>query len=231
MWKGLNPIDQCLHAFGVCRRVVGIVRDVRWDLSRAPVHVGLHTDRAVATSVRPSDIRSNRGARDMSRRDGSRTGISAGGRGPGPPALPAPSPIVWICSSARFAQHQACCWRMRCSYCVPRASGCTENLPSTPLSGPESLAYARSIGATRSELAGLLLGSGMGLLVGGLALGIALVVASAGLSARFLFDTSGSDPLILGVVVTILFLTGTSAMLVASRRATALDPAAALRAE
>jgi ABC-type antimicrobial peptide transport system permease subunit len=93
------------------------------------------------------------------------------------------------------------------------------------------LGVRSALGATPTDLAALLLGSGLRLLGGGMALGIAAVFASSKLTSKFLFDTSGSDPLIIGAVAAILFLAGMSAMFVASRRATVIDPAAALRSE
>ena len=230
MWKGLNPIDQCLHAFGVCRRVVGIVRDVRWDLSRAPVpHFYIPIAQSPRQFGRVIYVRTAARATSADVMDLERASAPADTSRAPPRLYRVADRLDLQLRPLRAASGLLLAYALLilCSACV----GLYGKLTFDASQRTRELGVRAALGATRSELAGLLLGSGMRLLVGGLALGIALVVASAGLSARFLFDTSGSDPLILGVVVTILFLTGTSAMLVASRRATALDPAAALRAE
>ena len=88
-----------------------------------------------------------------------------------------------------------------------------------------------ALGARPSEVRGLVVRQGMGLLLVGLAVGVPAALGAAHLLGTLLYGVRPGDPLTLGVVVALIGgVTWLSAWLPA-RRATRVDPAAVLRGE
>jgi predicted permease len=88
-----------------------------------------------------------------------------------------------------------------------------------------------ALGARPSEVRGLVVRQGMGLLAAGLAVGIPAALGAAHLLATLLYGVQPGDPLTLGVVIALIGgVTWTSAWLPA-RRATRVDPAKVLRGD
>lgn len=91
------------------------------------------------------------------------------------------------------------------------------------------IAIRMSLGATRSNILGLVVGRGAVLALTGLALGLAAMFGLSRLLASLLFQTSSTDPLILGGTSLGLLLVALFANYLPARRAAVLDPMVILR--
>ena len=88
-----------------------------------------------------------------------------------------------------------------------------------------------ALGATTSNLRGLIVRQGLTPVAIGLAAGIAGALAVGRILSGLLFGVSFADPLTLGVVASLLLMVAASACYVPARSATRTDPLAALRCE
>jgi putative ABC transport system permease protein len=88
-----------------------------------------------------------------------------------------------------------------------------------------------ALGAGRGQVLGLVLRQGMGLVLAGLAIGVAGSWFGARLLADQLYQVSAADPLTFGAVPVLLAAVALMANWLPARRATEIDPLAALRAE
>lgn len=88
-----------------------------------------------------------------------------------------------------------------------------------------------ALGASPSNLAALVLGEGLKIVVMGLASGMALTWACSRVIRSLLFHTGSSDPLALAVAAVLLVNLSVTAMLLPAMRASATSPAAVLRDE
>ncbi len=88
-----------------------------------------------------------------------------------------------------------------------------------------------AMGATRRVVLLMVLRQGLRLVVIGLALGIPLALAGLRLLESSLFQVSPADPLSLAAGAAVLVLVATAAAVIPARRATRVEPAAALREE
>jgi predicted permease len=88
-----------------------------------------------------------------------------------------------------------------------------------------------ALGATGREIAAVVVGQGMKLLLAGLIIGLGLALISGRFIEKLLFQTSPSDPIVLSGVVVVLGLVGLVAMVAPTVRATRADPLRALRAD
>jgi ABC-type antimicrobial peptide transport system permease subunit len=86
-----------------------------------------------------------------------------------------------------------------------------------------------ALGATRGGVVRLALGEALRPVLAGAGLGLMLAVASSRFITAFLFDVSALDPLALAGAVAILVLVAACAAWLPARRASRLDPVAALR--
>jgi len=88
-----------------------------------------------------------------------------------------------------------------------------------------------ALGASRGQVLGMVLRQGLGLVVFGLALGLAGALALTRLMGSYLFEVPATDPLTFAVVPVLLVVVATCACLVPGWRATRIDPMSALRYE
>jgi putative ABC transport system permease protein len=88
-----------------------------------------------------------------------------------------------------------------------------------------------ALGATPAGVRGLMVRHALTDAGMGVAIGLTGVLASAHLLSAALFGVGASDPLALGAAAGILMLTAAAASWIPARRAAAVDPASALRAE
>jgi putative ABC transport system permease protein len=88
-----------------------------------------------------------------------------------------------------------------------------------------------ALGAQPGQVLRLVLGEGMGLALGGLALGLPASLALARTLKSFLFGITPGDPVTLVALSVVLALSALLAAYVPARRATRVDPMAALRAQ
>jgi predicted permease len=88
-----------------------------------------------------------------------------------------------------------------------------------------------ALGATRSNILGLILRQGAGLVALGTVLGLAGYFALSGIIGKLLFGVTASDPATLLLAPLLLVAVALAACLIPARRATKVDPMVALRAE
>ena len=93
------------------------------------------------------------------------------------------------------------------------------------------MALRLALGATRAQIAQLVLGQSLALALAGSALGVAGAVAATRLMGRFLYETSPLDPLTYALVPVLFCLLALVAALAPARRAAAVEPMTALRNE
>jgi len=230
-WRDSDPTGQCIRAFGQCRRVVGVVADVRWDLTSPPVpHFYMPVGQSPLGFGRVIYVRTDAPATLANlaelEKALTRNTDSLGFR-----------PRLYRVSDRLQPQLQPLrgaaslligyAVLIMCAACV----GIYGKISYDASQRSHELALRAALGATRGELVGLLLGSGMRLVAVGLLLGIIAVAASANVMSRVLFDSSGSEPLIVGGVVGLLCSTAVGAILLAGHRATALNLVRALSSE
>lgn len=88
-----------------------------------------------------------------------------------------------------------------------------------------------ALGAGAGDIRRMVVGGSLGLIVIGVALGLAGALAVTRLLEGLLFDVRPTDPATFGAVVVTLFMAGGAAALVPARRAARVDPAAVLNRE
>ncbi len=88
-----------------------------------------------------------------------------------------------------------------------------------------------ALGASRANIFRLVLREGVGLALGGIAVGLLGAIFAARLVNTFLYGVASHDPLTLVSVCLLLLGVALAACCIPARRATAVDPAAALRAD
>jgi putative ABC transport system permease protein len=88
-----------------------------------------------------------------------------------------------------------------------------------------------SLGAQKGDVLSLVIGDGMKLVLVGLAIGLAAALALTRLMKSFLFGVSATDPLTYAGVALLLAISAFAACYLPARKATAVDPIAALRHE
>ncbi len=95
----------------------------------------------------------------------------------------------------------------------------------------QEIGIRMALGAASGDVVRMITGQALRLLLIGAALGLAGGVALGRVASSLLVGTSPSDPGVLGVVTALLVATGLVAGWLPARRASRIDPAAALRAE
>jgi len=88
-----------------------------------------------------------------------------------------------------------------------------------------------ALGATHGEIVRLVFGRGAALVLAGLALGVVASLAGSRLLAHLLFGVEGTDPATYAVMGLAIALVAFGASYLPARRAAAIDPTVALRAE
>ncbi|HZZ18188.1 MAG TPA: ABC transporter permease [Opitutaceae bacterium] len=88
-----------------------------------------------------------------------------------------------------------------------------------------------ALGATKGNILGLVLGSGLRLTALGLVIGIGGAIGLAHWLSSLLFNVHGYDPLTLTLVALVLLITAVAACLIPARQAVKVNPIIALKAE
>jgi predicted permease len=88
-----------------------------------------------------------------------------------------------------------------------------------------------ALGAEKREILGMVLRQGAAMTALGLAIGLIATLALGGVMSRFLYSVEPGDPLTLTATIAGLAVVALAACLLPARRATRVDPLAALRAE
>ena len=93
----------------------------------------------------------------------------------------------------------------------------------------QELGIRRALGAQRGDILRLVIGQGMGLTLGGVALGLGGAFALTRVMKGLLFHLSASDPVTFAGVPLLFVLVALAASFIPARRATRVDPMTALR--
>jgi predicted permease len=88
-----------------------------------------------------------------------------------------------------------------------------------------------ALGAGSTNIARVVIGHGVGIVLAGVAAGVLASLAMGALVASLLYDVTPHDPLVLGGVVLVLLLVAVAACLVPAWRAIRVDPMETLRTE
>jgi ABC-type antimicrobial peptide transport system permease subunit len=88
-----------------------------------------------------------------------------------------------------------------------------------------------ALGADVAQLVTGVVRDGLGLMVAGIAVGLAAALALTHLLASLLYDVRPADPLTFAAVSALLLAVGLCAAWAPARRAAAVDPAGSLRSE
>jgi putative ABC transport system permease protein len=88
-----------------------------------------------------------------------------------------------------------------------------------------------ALGADSREIFRLIIGGGLGLAALGILIGVPAAIVLTRLLAGLLSGVATTDPLTYGAVIALLTLLGLLASYLPARRATRVDPIAALRGE
>jgi ABC-type antimicrobial peptide transport system permease subunit len=86
-----------------------------------------------------------------------------------------------------------------------------------------------ALGAGRARLMQSAVGRPLGLLLGGIAVGLALAVLAKPLMGRIVYQAEPRDPLVLGGVLATMVLIGVAASWIPARRALQVDPSRLMR--
>jgi putative ABC transport system permease protein len=95
----------------------------------------------------------------------------------------------------------------------------------------QELGIRIALGARKSDILSLVIGSGLALTLAGIAIGIAGSLAATRLMATLLFETSATDPIAFLASAALFLAVALTASYVPALRATRIDPTRALRAE
>jgi putative ABC transport system permease protein len=93
----------------------------------------------------------------------------------------------------------------------------------------QELGIRIALGAGKSDILRLVIGSGLALSLAGIVIGLAGSIALTRVMAAMLYETSPTDPLIFGASATLFLAVALMASYMPARRATRIDPAEALR--
>jgi len=95
----------------------------------------------------------------------------------------------------------------------------------------QEIGIRMALGATRRDVLAMVLGGALRLAGAGVAIGVLLAAAATQLLSSLLFDVRSTDPGTFGATVALLLAAAVMAAYLPARRATRVDPMAALRAE
>jgi predicted permease len=93
----------------------------------------------------------------------------------------------------------------------------------------QEMGIRRALGAQQSDILRLVMGQGLGLTLAGIATGIAAALMLTHIMTKLLFHVSATDPFTFVSVAVLFLLVALAASYIPARRATRIDPMAALR--
>jgi predicted permease len=233
LWHGRDPMGDCIFAvgdFATCRRVVGIVRDVRWQLAGAPIpHLYLPLAQFQGGPGRYLLIRTRRPAQatDAAEIESVLRGIRGTTQRPTvsitremlePQIKPLRAASTLLLAFGILAL-------------ILAGSGVYGLMSSEISQRTRELGVRMALGAGPRDVVRVVLRSAVRILAIGIAAGLVGVVLGGRVITAFLFKTSPYDPILLGLVVVTTIVASLVAMLVPAFRAARLDPSVALRAE
>jgi predicted permease len=235
-WPQRSPIGDCFQVSALgpaCRRIVGVVSAVRWDLTASPAKtyympatqaprrwsssmISVRTrERATPSAV--AQIRSIVGDVPGANRDY-----------PPTPRLVRdrlePQLRPWRIAALAFLLCGALAL-------VAAGAGIYGLVGYEVAERTHEFGVRLTLGATAASIVQLVLRSGFRVIVVGVAIGVAASLVAGRLIASLLFETRASDPLALVATSVVVILAALLASLIPAWRATRVDPMVALRAE
>ncbi len=241
VWPGRDPLAQCVTLEWAdpkdgppqpCRRVVGVFRDV--------ARAGLDDARALAVAVPPQPGTAfYRNTRAMViRTDGDPAALAPAIRRAIQEVSPAVRYVQVTPMAERFGRLLGP-WRLGAALfgafgalaLVVAAVGLYSALAFDVAERQRELGIRAALGARRRALVGMVLARAARVVGAGAALGTLLALAAGRLLADLLFGVTPADPLVYGAVLLALGAAGALAGLVPARRATRVDPRAAMQSE
>ena len=232
-WPGRNPIGECFYARTVmsgCLRIVGVVGNVRWELTEAPLKwMYLPTPSPVSrcctfVTVRTSGRATALVAAQIRQAAASALGVDAA-RSPNPRLVEdRHEPVMrpWRLTGIIFL--------VFATLALGAAAAGTYGVVAYDVAQRvHELGVRLTLGASRRHVLVLVLSSGVKVVLLGIGIGLVASVAVGRLTASLLFETAPYDPVVLGVSALTLVLMACLASLVPAWKATAIDPVVALR--
>jgi ABC-type antimicrobial peptide transport system permease subunit len=95
----------------------------------------------------------------------------------------------------------------------------------------QEVGIRRALGAQHWDILRLILGQGLGLALGGIAIGVGGAFALTRVIKKMLFHVNAADPGIFAGIAVLFVFVALAASYIPARRAARVDPAAALRGE
>jgi predicted permease len=235
-WAGRSPIGDCFTQLAgpsprTCFRVIGVVKDVRFDLSRPAIpqyYIVSRTWRRIGMSsvvVRTSGPATPTIIADI--QQVLRTIHSPSAYPPNPRLMSArlePQVHPWRVAAAMFLAFGLL-------GLVAATAGIYGLMGYEVTQRTHEFGVRMALGATAESILALVLGSGLRLIVVGLAAGLALSLVVGRTISSLVFEISPYDPVVLSVTMVALAAVALMASLIPAWRATRVDPLVALRAE
>jgi putative ABC transport system permease protein len=233
-WPGRDPLGACFYTIWPgqppCRRVVGIVHDIRHGVSTQPRALYF-----IPASQYPWPSHGSFAVRTRGRASASTVAaiqpiiaqLAAGTRAPTVRRMVDvldPQLHPWKVAAALFLLFGALAL-------VSAASGVYGLAAYDVTQRTREIGVRIALGATARSVLGLVLGSGVRVVLLGVGVGVAAAVASGRVMASLLYDTSPYDPTVLATTALTLLGVAFLAGLIPAWRATRVDPVIALRAE
>jgi predicted permease len=237
LWPGGRALGNCLHVgdesdstSAWCRRVVGVVEDVRRSNLREEPAMQYYLPLGQESGIggRQLLVRPKGPAREF--RGALRTAVVA--------ALPELLHVE-VQPFTSYLDPLMRPWRLGATLfglfgvlaLAVAALGLYSVMAYTVAQRTHELGVRRALGAGASHLRRLILVRGVLTVGAGCAIGAALALAGGPFLGGLLFETSPRDGLVFGTVVVTMLATAVLACIVPARRAAGVDPAIALRAD
>jgi predicted lysophospholipase L1 biosynthesis ABC-type transport system permease subunit len=227
-----NPIGMHVTSEGTILQVVGVSKDARTETLRGEVEPKFYT--AVTQSTRDNVKRANflirtatkippleAAVREVLHRVNPALPIAA--------ARPVEEQIARLTAQDHTTAQLAVVFG--CVALTLAAAGLYGVLSYGVARRAGEIAVRIALGAQRSRVIAMILGETIGLVIAGLALGAGLAYAASRLIGSRLYGVAPQDPLTLALAIGLLLTVALSAAYLPARRASRLDPMAALRQE
>jgi predicted permease len=232
-WPGRSPVGECVEVDGggACATVVGVVENARRFFLREPRALLFYQP-----LPRSADDRAP-GALFVRVAPGSRGVRAAVTRAV--QTLEADLPFVRVQTLGDALDPQIRPWRLGATVFTTfgvlsvalAAMGLYGALSYVVAQRTREIGVRLAVGARARDVVRLVIRDGLGVVVAGILIGVAISLAGGQWIAGLLFDVSPRDPAVFAAVGVSLLGAALVAALVPSRRATRVDPVVALRAE
>jgi ABC-type antimicrobial peptide transport system permease subunit len=233
-WPNADPMGTCLYLGSIteCFTVVGIVRDARlFRIRETEVRPQFYLSLAQESFADHPGAMLVRTSGDAEQFAGA-VRESLQGLGPGMPFLDVRSLQSALEPEVRPWRLGATVFTLYGIFAVGLAAlGLYSATAYAVTMRTREIGVRIAIGARSRDVAGLVLGEGLRVGAVGLALGLGVAALGSGSLATLLYETGPRDATVLAGVGLILLTAVVAASLIPARRATLVDPVAALRAE